>query len=56
MRHYKVNKVQHTIFDSMDEVPSEVEVVSDWRNANIGDWVKADDDCIIQILRKGNMM
>ena len=56
MRHYKVNKVQHTIFDSMDEVPSEVDVVSDWRNANIGDWVKADDDCIIQILRKGNMM
>ena len=40
----------------MDEVPSNIKVLPDWRKANIGDWVKADDDCIIQILRKGSMI
>tara|TARA_R100000315_G_C5230438_1_gene141464 strand:- start:1252 stop:2016 length:765 start_codon:yes stop_codon:yes gene_type:complete len=56
MRHYKVNKIQHTVFDTMDEVPSDMEVVPNWRDSSIGDWVKADDDCVIQILRRGNMM
>ena len=56
MRHYKANRVEHTIFESIDEVPSEIEVNPDWRNSEIGDWVKADDDCIIQVLRKGNMI
>ena len=56
MRHYRVNKIEHTVFESMDEVPSNIKVLPDWRKANIGDWVKADDDCIIQILRKGSMI
>ena len=56
MRHYKINNIEHTVFDSSDEVPSDLTYTEDWRNASIGDWVKADDDCIIQILRKGKML
>ena len=50
MRHYKVNKISNTVFESMDEVPSDLSVVPDWRVSHIGDWVKADDGCVIQVL------
>ena len=56
MRYYRVNKVKHTVYDSIDEVPSYIKPLKDWRYANIGDWVIADDDSIIQILRKGSML
>ena len=56
MRHYKVNKVLHTVFDSEDEVPSDVHYLKDWRKASLSDWVLADDGCIIQVLRMGKMM
>ena len=56
MRHYRVNKIKHTVYDSMQEVPPNIKPLKDWRKANIGDWVIADDDCIIQILRKGTML
>ena len=56
MRHYKVNGINHTVFDSIEEVPSDITYLEDWRDGHISDWVKTDDDCVIQILRKGNMM
>jgi|TARA_X000001382_G_scaffold114026_2_gene92107 hypothetical protein len=56
MRVYKVNRIEHTVFDDISEVPSSIEIASNWRSANIGDWVKADDKCYIQILRKGKMI
>ena len=56
MRSYNVNRIKHTVFDSIDEIPSDVTIVDDWRSSKIGDWVKADDGCIIQILRKGKMV
>ena len=56
MRHYKVNKIQHTVFDSEDEVSSEVHYLRDWREASLSDWVLADDGCIIQVLRMGKMI
>ena len=56
MRHYKVNKINHTVFESMDEVPSDIEVKERWRSGEVGDWVLADDGCIIQVLRRGAMM
>ncbi|QDP57651.1 MAG: hypothetical protein Unbinned3338contig1000_27 [Prokaryotic dsDNA virus sp.] len=56
MRYYKVNKMKHAVYDTIEEVPSNIKPLKDWRKANIGDWVIADDDCIIQILRKGNML
>ena len=56
MRHYKVNKLEHTVFDSIDEVPSEISYLEDWRDGHIGDWVKTSDGCVIQILREGTML
>jgi len=55
MRTYRVNKINHTVFDTADELPNNIQYLRDWREGHIGDWVKADDDCIIQILRKGVM-
>ena len=55
MRTYRVSDTYHKVFDDKEELPSEIGVVSDWRGANIGDWVEADDGCYIQILRRGTM-
>ena len=56
MRYYKINKINHSVFDSDDEVPRDIKYLEDWRDGRISDWVKADDGCIIQILREGTMM
>ena len=56
MRVYKVNKIEHTVFDSADEVPKELKYLKDWRDGSIGDWVLTDDGCILQVLRKGTML
>jgi hypothetical protein len=53
MRHYTINKIQHTVFDDLDEVPDSIDYLYNWRHGHIGDWVKADDGCVIQILREG---
>ena len=56
MRNYKVNKIDHTVFDSIDELPEGFHYFRDWREGHTGDWVKADDDCVIQVLRRGVML
>ena len=56
MRNHKVNKVIHKVYDSLFEVPPSIYIVKNWRLGNIGDWVLADDESIIQILRKGSML
>ena len=56
MRVYKVYGLEHRVFDSFDEVPNDLTITNNWRNSNVGDWVKADDGCYIQILRKGKMV
>ena len=56
MRTYRVNKIEHTVFDSVDELPDNIHFLRDWRDGHISDWVQADDGCIIQILRKGTML
>jgi hypothetical protein len=56
MRVYKVNSIEHKVFDSIDEIPKDLTITNNWREGNVGDWVKADDDCYIQILRKGKMV
>ena len=55
MRYYTVNNVQYTVFESEDELPTDVYPIKDWRNGSLFDWVLADDGCYIQILRKGTM-
>ena len=55
MRTYKISNQFHKVFDDKEELPSGVDVIPEWRSADIGDWVQADDGCYIQILRKGIM-
>lgn len=55
MRIYRVNGEEHKVFEDLEEVPSDIKVVP-WKTSDVGDWVKADDGCIIQILRKGKML
>ena len=55
MRTYKVSNQFHKVFDDKEELPSGIDVIPEWRDAKIGDWVEADDGCYIQILRRGRM-
>ena len=55
MRYYTVSNAQYVVYESEDELPSDVYPVKDWRNGSMFDWVLADDGCYIQILRKGTM-
>ena len=56
MRTYKVNKITHKVYESRDELPTGLEIVDKWRNGQIGDWVLADDGCIVQVIRRGQML
>ena len=55
MRTYTIKKVKHKVYESLEELPHGLVYLKDWRKAEIGDWVLADDGCIIQILRKNSM-
>ena len=55
MLEYIVNKVKHCVYDKGESMPSHIKYNVNWRDAQVGDWVLSDDDCIIQILRKGVM-
>ena len=55
MRYYKVNGIAHKVYDPEDQVPNGLVVIGNWRDSRTGDWVKTDDDGIIQVLRRGNM-
>ena len=56
MRVYKVNGIDHQVYDPDDELPSNLLVLKDWRHGQVGEWVMADDDSVIQILRRGKML
>jgi len=55
MRYYTVNSIQHRVYDPDDPVV-ELDVVANWRTGKVGEWVIADDECVIQILRRGKMI
>ena len=55
MRFYKVSGVEHKVYDPEDQLPNGLIVIGNWRDSRVNDWVKADDDCIIQVLRRGKM-
>ena len=48
--------IEHKVYDPEDQLENGLIVIENWRDSRIGDWVKADDDCIIQVLRKGQMV
>ena len=56
MRSYKIRKLVHHVFEPEDQLPQSLKVVSDWRDGEVGDWVEADDECVIQVLRRGQML
>ena len=56
MRTYKVNKIPHKVYEDEFELPPGLTVLSDWRDGQVGDWILADDRCIIQVLRRGQML
>ena len=56
LRYYKVSGIEHKVYDPEDQIENGLVVIDDWRYSRIGDWVKADDDCIMQVLRKGKMV
>ena len=53
VRSYTIKKIEHKVYEDLDELPAELVYLKDWRLAEVGDWVLADDGCIIQVLRKG---
>tara|TARA_R110002020_G_scaffold161061_1_gene345817 strand:+ start:462 stop:1181 length:720 start_codon:yes stop_codon:yes gene_type:complete len=55
MRVYKVNGMYHKVYETIEESPHK-DIKDNWRKGNVGDWVKADDDSIVQVLRKGRML
>tara|TARA_R110002020_G_scaffold341490_2_gene556029 strand:- start:4287 stop:5024 length:738 start_codon:yes stop_codon:yes gene_type:complete len=56
MRYYKVNNIEHTVFDNVNELPKDFKFLPDWKDGHVSDWVLADDGCIVQILREGIMI
>ena len=56
MRTYTIKKVEHKVYEDLSEIPEGIQYLKDWRQGEIGDWVLADDGCIIQVLRKSSMM
>jgi hypothetical protein len=52
MRTYTIKKQNHYVYEDLDEMPKDIVYLKDWRLAEVGDWVLADDGCIIQVLRK----
>jgi hypothetical protein len=55
VRTYKVSNIYHKVYEDRSELPGNIVIARNWRKAQVGDWVEADDDCIIQILRRGKM-
>ena len=56
MRKYKIRSQNHLVYERSDQFPINLRVLEDWKKGHVGDWVKADDECIIQVLRRGQML
>jgi hypothetical protein len=44
------------VYEPNDPLPRNLNVLEDWRDGHIGDWVLADDECVVQVLRRGKML
>ena len=56
MRQYKIGNNTHPVFESDEEVPPGIKIVENWRDAEIGDWMRSDDGNIIQALRVNKVL
>jgi len=55
MRRNKIKGVWHYIYEDDSEIPPGIVIKEDWKSSEKGDWVRADDGNVIQILRKGQV-
>jgi hypothetical protein len=56
MRQYKIGKNTHPVYENDDEVPNNLKIVENWRDAELGDWLRADDGNVIQALRVNKVL
>jgi cell division protein FtsL len=58
MRYQSIKKVRHYVYENIEDYklhnPDGMYPLSDWRDAEEGDWVFADDKCIVQLLKVSN--
>ena len=52
---WRETRLQTEVFDPDDILPKGLIVRSNWRQGRVGEWVKADDDCVLEVLRQGTM-
>jgi len=57
MRHYKVNRLFHTVYEDSEELPTDVKRKVNYKREKVstGDWIETDDGCYMEVLRSGNM-
>jgi hypothetical protein len=60
IRNYKVGKKSHSVYradywEAENKKNSSLSYKEDWKEGEIGDWVKTDDDHVVQILRKNKV-
>ena len=57
MRQYKVNRLYHIVYEDQDELPPGVRerINHNREQIDVGDWIKTDDGCYMEVLRSGNM-
>ena len=53
MREYTVKDITYIVYENALAAPDNITFLDNWREGDVGDWVLADDGCIIQILRSG---
>jgi hypothetical protein len=56
MRVYKVNRIDCKVYEPDDILPDGLIVQDDWRNGQVGEWVRSDDGCVLEVLRRGRMV
>ena len=52
MRSYKIKGKEHFVYDLESELPEDVYPIKNWRDGFPGDWVRADDNAYIQVLKR----
>ena len=53
MREYTIKGIIYKVYEGALDAPDNIKFLDNWREGDVGDWVLADDGCIIQILRSG---
>lgn len=55
MRDYMVKGIKRLVYEDDTELPANFIFIENWKEGQVGDWVKADDGCYVEILRRRSM-